>query len=560
MKFARFILIGIAAVATGYLFNGCSHNIAGATTETTNGATGVLRNSDNTPAKSSIVKLFPASYDPVADALTDTIYTDTTDNAGVFRFSAVTQGEYTIVARNADYSELALLQEILISDSAVTTVEPGILDKPGSLQTGFTVDTDIDSSSYLYLPGTDIYTFISTPDAVHLNNVPPGVLTTILLATASGEKRNIIKTEITLHPEETVTINHPFWQYSRQIGLNTSPSGADISGNIYNFPTLVRLDSTNIDFSQLSPDGADLLFTRGATTVLPFEIEVWDIPARKAAVWVKIDTLFGNNSTQSISMYWGTSAGSAAAPSSSAEVFDTTDGFQGVWHFSDSENGQIKDATLNGYHGAAPDSARPSLSGGIAGNCRNFNGSTNYISMPNTAESKLSFPEDGSYTVSAWVLIDSFDGSSHCIVSKGYQQYYLRSTYISMSMQSATPLWEFVQFGETSKWQTSNYPAVSRQWAHLAGVRQGAVQRLYCNGELVDSTIDEWYNAVSRNTANDLIVGKFAKQITVPINEGYCYFKGGIDEVRIESRAKSPEWVRLCYMNQRPDDRLVAFR
>jgi hypothetical protein len=65
--------------------------------------------------------------------------------------------------------------------------------------------------------------------------------------------------------------------------------------------------------------------------------------------------------------------------------------------------------------------------------------------MPNTANSKLDFSQDGYYTVSAWVYLDTLDGVSHCIVSKGYEQYYLRSTYISTNVLNIKPMWEFVE-------------------------------------------------------------------------------------------------------------------
>lgn len=257
-------------------------------------------------------------------------------------------------------------------------------------------------------------------------------------------------------------------------------------------------------------------------------------------------------------MYWGNPG--ASAQSSGSMVFDTANGFQGVWHLKENGNDPVLDATANHYNGTAYNMTGDSPIPGTIGNARAFNGDSSYITMPNTAYSKLNFSENGYYSVSAWVYLDTSDGASHCIVSKGYEQYYLRSTYISMSVPAMSPLWEFVEFSETVKWQTSNTPASVKQWVLLTGVRQESKQLLYCNGALVDSAIDVWSNAVSRNTTNDLTIGRVAKSVTVPINEGYCYFKGGIDEVRIISTVQSPDWVKLCYMNQRSDDRLVVFK
>jgi hypothetical protein len=38
------------------------------------------------------------------------------------------------------------------------------------------------------------------------------------------------------------------------------------------------------------------------------------------------------------------------------------------------------------------------------------------------------------------------------------------------------------------------------------------------------------------------------------------FFKGIIDKVRGTSVAPSADWVKLCYMNQKAEDALVAFR
>jgi len=48
--------------------------------------------------------------------------------------------------------------------------------------------------------------------------------------------------------------------------------------------------------------------------------------------------------------------------------------------------------------------------------------------------------------------------------------------------------------------------------------------------------------------------------VTAPSYDGFCYFKGKIDEVRISSAPLSPDWIRLCFMNQRENDKLVSFK
>lgn len=551
-----FLLPLLAVIAILLISTNCTHNLAGATTETTNGVVGVVHNSDNTPSANTVVKLFPDDYDPVADAGLDDGFIDTTNTKGSYQFKKVSSGRYVVIARNRSDSTSCLIRDITVTDDSLTTAPVEKLKGSGSIATDFSSGGVI-SNGYLYIPGTDIYSRIGTDGSVLLDDVPAGTIREIILASDNNKKSNILRSAITVDVGKTTMIELPLWKYGRKLTLKTTSAGADVPGDVYNFPVLIRLNGSNFDFSQARADGTDLVFTGKSNAVLPREIERWDAAAKRAEIWVKVDTIRGNDSSQSITMYWGNQA---ASQISTGAIFDTGDGFQGVWHLGEASDGATRDATINKYDGTSPDSASPQVAEGIIGNCRVFDGVKDYITMPNTAEGKLNLPENGNYTISAWVLLDTLDGMSHCIVSKGYEQYYLRSTYASEKILLSSPLWEFVEFGENVKWQTTTCPASNKQWALVVGVRQGNRQFIYCNGELVDSTIFEWPNAVSRNTSNDLYIGKFSKAVTVPVSEGFCFFNGSIDEVRIINTAQSPDWVRLCYMNQRPDNRLVIFR
>jgi hypothetical protein len=270
-----------------------------------------------------------------------------------------------------------------------------------------------------------------------------------------------------------------------------------------------------------------------------------------AEIWVLADTLRGNNSNQSITMYWG--ADSPTSKSKGAAVFDTTKGFTGVWHLNDAAQDTIRDATDNRIHGSSPDTARPAIAEGIIGNCRVFNGTSNYITMSNSAGGALNFPLNGQYTVSTWVYIETADSLSHVIVSKGNTQYFLWQTPIHLN----STLWEFADYRSESGWDLSVAPIDSGAWVLLTGVRDGTKQRLYVNGELVDTLIDFPFTG-PRSSSSDLMIGRFAQIMASPNNDGgYCYFKGKIDEVRICSVAENSDWIRLCYMNQRSDNKLI---
>ena len=92
------------------------------------------------------------------------------------------------------------------------------------------------------------------------------------------------------------------------------------SGDSGPYPLLVSLDSGNFDFSHSFSDGSDLRVQRLDSTALPFQIRDWDTAAKRASLWVRLDSFHrgegqrirlraGKDSTTSRSNPAGTWAG-----------------------------------------------------------------------------------------------------------------------------------------------------------------------------------------------------------------------------------------------------------
>lgn len=507
------------------------------------------------PAPSTQVMLIPSDYDASFVQENKKIIMDTSDASGRYKFDNVTPGTYNVQAVQLEKRTRMLVTGVEVSEGDTIAVRPDSLVKPGSVKL---YSQSKSGEVCVTIPGTDIAKSVEgSINEIILDSVPAGIIPeiryTVIKDSIVVKKQNIIV------KSSDTTLLAVSWDYLRRIFLNTTASGADVNTDVYSFPVLIRLSNSNFDFSKAKGNGEDIRFTSVQGSPLPHEIELWDSTSGKAAIWVNIDTVYGNDSTQSIVMQWGNSK--ADNFTDGTLVFDTAAGFQGVWHLGDSEADSVRDATVNDYDGFSSDSTRPSIGTGAIGNCRIFDGKSDYITMSNTASSKINFAQDGYYTVSAWVYVDSLDGKSHCVVSKGYTQYYMRFTYVSRNIINPKPLWEFVEFNESKAWQVLNCPATSKQWVYLVGVRKGTEQFLYCNGDPVSSALDIWENQdVSRETTDDLSVGRFADAIKIPSPEGYCYFKGGIDEIQILNTAQSEDWIKLSYMNQRSDDYLVVFK
>jgi hypothetical protein len=550
-----FLLVSIVA---GSMVTCDNLNLAGGGLDTeTSGGTiiGLLASQDGTPEKHASVFCVPSSYNALKDPQLSGPLINTTDDSGHYRFDRVKKGEYNIQAASTDNNTSVLICGINVNSGPVS-VPGATLHSSGMLKIIFP-DAAGDTSGYCFLPGTTCFTQVRNGSAV-ISNVPVGFVPAInYFNNTDSTKNHVVKTDFFLSSDDTTVVSDltPS-KFSKKLFLNTSGTGANCNGTVYNFPVLVRLNSANFPFSEAQSTGADIRFTKQNGLPLSYEIEQWDATSQKAAIWVNVDTVFGNDSSHFITMYWGAPA--AQSMSNGPAVFDTANGFQGVWHLAETGNTTAKDATGNHYDGTPSDTA-PDAAEGMVGQCRSFNGSSNFIRMNGTANSKLNFQENDIYTISAWAYAETLDNTSHLIVGKGNEQYYLK--FKSSAPAASFMVWEFVEFHDKVGWDITNslpLPPSAKTWVYLTGVRKGAAQYLYVNGTLVDSSISVNADNISSVTVDDVTIGRFLSKPPDSI-EGTCSFRGMIDEVRISNVAYNADRIKLSYMNQKEQDALVKW-
>jgi hypothetical protein len=531
-------------------------SVAGGSSSTDNGKVfGQILLENGEAAPNTQVNLYRSDYDPFRDSGVQLI--DTTNETGEYEFTEISSGEYTVEAVDINNRTRALVQSIIV-DSLNVNPTDAVLSKTGTITIKIP-DENRDKESYVYIPGTSCFAKVNDSIAV-LDSVPAGTITSLICKSIIDTTENhTINADISVVSGNNVIVMDYFrWNYSRQLVLNTSNTGAGTKSTVTNFPVLIRLSETNFNFSQSRHDGSDIRLQKSNGSLLSYEIERWDAVAKKAEIWVMLDTIKGDNSDQYITLFWGNA--NVSDNSFSNSVFDTSKGFQGVWHMNGNSDAAINDASANQYHGTPSGATLPQSVEGVIGTARSFDGLTSYVVMPNSASGKLDMAQNSNYTFSLWVNTDLIDSLWHVIASKGHEQYYLK--YKCFGNQKAS--WEFVEFQDQKGWdicEDSIPPAPGpAQWVHLTGVRNGLKQYLYINGNLVNETINTHTGNYQRVTTDDFFVGRSARQVLIPSDEGWCYFKGKIDEIRLVNRVLSPDWIRLAYMNQKSDDALVQFR
>lgn len=534
------LLLFVACCAVAHLY--CLQLAGGGTDTETGGVKvyGVMVDSAGTAKGNVEVSLIPADYNPLSDAGRNAILTDTTDADGGYAFAVRIPGIFNLQSKSLVEQKRSLISGISVEKRPVSlpadtlhttgTIKVLLPDSPDSLE------------YYVYIPGTTFFSRVEN-DMVIIDSVPAGFIPALYYTQRNDSSTvQVIRVGASITAGDTSTIaDYHKWNFSQKLFLNTTASGADVASSVCDIPILVRLTAQHFSFNEAASDGRDVRFTKPNGAPLFHEIELWDPSRGTAAIWVLVDTIRGNDDTQYIIIHWGNP--SAANVSNGARVFDTGCGFAAVWHLAENSGTTFNDATANGWYGISGGSASevPDPVPGMIGDGRQFNGTSQGIAIPNSGTGTLDYPHDGRFTLSAWVFFNRPDSSYHPIVCKGDFQWGLQI--------KDTNRWEIFVF-DKNMYYCTRHPAVAGEWKFVTGIRDSEKIALYIDGELVIDSIIElpW---PPTDTSRGVYIGSYP--------ERRRYWNGTLDEVRVQSRVVSEHWIRLCYMNQRRDDKLVVF-
>ena len=348
------------------------------------------------------------------------------------------------------------------------------------------------------------------------------------------------------------------WIYFRNIVLNTSASGAKVSGSVTNFPVLIRLSAADsLIFKNSKDSGQDVRFSKSTGTHFPYQIERWDKPNMVAEIWVLVDAIIGSNSAQSIKMYWGNS--SAADSSKPTAVFNTSNGYMAVYHVA----GNLNDATPNAYTGADTGTIDADTTA-LIGHGRRFDG-LHFFSpgvLPDRPRGTIScwfrpgfdFNSSRTYCNGIWgkktsdtnnatltlrgSVFNNGEGNPGCILTK---------------MENKTGASTSASIYLTTNTNSFN----AGVWHHVAWTWGNNADSIYLDGTRENSKENITDGSIGvTGTGNDEIGrSKYDLDANVPHNPNTSfnpsYFLGTMDEIRLDTAVRSSAWVKLCYQNQR---------
>jgi hypothetical protein len=313
---------------------------------------------------------------------------------------------------------------------------------------------------------------------------------------------------------------------------------ARIAEQLVDFPLLVRLGSEHLDRAQLQPDARNLAFYLDGAT-LAYEIEDAGEPV---LAWVRMPVL----SESGLAIRVGYGSGTAA--SASEPVWSAA--YAGVFHLAE-VSGPPRDATGR-YTGASiveigstPFAAAP----GRIGGGRGFQSMRNHAVQIDALDLMYS-----SFTVSGWIYQLVVPAGYHALVTRA--QGTGDANFFWIGGHAGRFIGEVYRSSGTVN-LVSNKPIEVDRWVHLAlsatsaGIASQAT--LFINGavDLIQS-ID---GLPPPGTERPIVLGADNNSGSPQPRDDLL--DGRLDEVRIETVARSAEWMRADYLSM--TDQLIRY-
>ena len=273
----------------------------------------------------------------------------------------------------------------------------------------------------------------------------------------------------------------------------------------------------------LSPPHGDLRFTTpDGELVLSHEVETWNALGT-SSIWVKLPQLAA--ATQ-LRIWWGKS-GQSPPPTA-----PTWSAFNGIWHLNDTL-GFATDSSQNSM--SATSTALVSAASGIIPGSAELNGTSSNVAINNTAALNPTL-----ISVEAWVKTTSGTGTPSIFTKDQTNGGTNRVWQFRLNLGKP----EFLPFNASTNAIAASPTAVNdNQFHHLCGTWDGTTARIYVDGILKNSV--PFSGFLKTNQSNKAFIGRSE-------NNSANYFTGSIDEVRLSPVARSADWIRATFDNQKP--------
>lgn len=491
---------------------------------------------------------------------------------GSFRFESVARGRFNLEAATAEGTRLLARSINVVKDTAFPETDLVARD-PAFLKVDLT-PVQAGSTGYVYMLGTSLARAASAADFARgwmlLDSVPAGTLPSVWFAYAGRPHSDdvMLAAEPIATPGDTSIASHngklpkvgvivlipPIADTTDTVppikpidpidtvGAVDPDSVGQVASSaaVSEFPMLLRLDSSNMNFARSKLRGRDCIFTDSEGNTLSYAIESWDSAAGTASVWVHLDSVKSNR-TLFLKIGEGP-ADTTARPG----VFDPSRGWLGVWHFSETgtarQSGYANDATQRGnYAGTATGRSLWYSRYGVAGGGVSFNGRDEGLSTSKPVNASQDF------TVSLWFRTTTAHGGLLFGYSQGTEGAGNRQIWMDDYGRISYHVWT----RESSHTMMTNGTYFNDgKWHFLAATWNKGRMSLYADGRLLNETNT---GITLPSVSGTWTIGHggldWWTRSTYPSSFN---FHGEIDEARVSSVVRSPAWIKLSYDTQKP--------
>ena len=319
------------------------------------------------------------------------------------------------------------------------------------------------------------------------------------------------------------------WSERSTISINTTPTGANLSGPLNETSVLLRLHAGNFPgFLTVRDGGADLrLIAADDLTSLKYHVERFDPISQMAMVWVKLPSIAPQSTTDSFFLYYG----NAAAPNADEANASFDVSTAAAFHFNETQGTPVDSSAY----------ATPISSGDFFSNPASIIGTG--ITLPGTSplviddNGALLMSADLGWTVSAWVRFSALPEQPVVIFERLSND---EEFVVSLEQETISAK---INDSETS----SLAPVVAGQWHHLAVVLANGRLELFLDGKPVGAAPAEL-----GPMSGPLFVGGTAE------SEGLAAFD--LDELRIDVTGRTADWIAFSAAVQGPgNDALITY-
>ena len=324
---------------------------------------------------------------------------------------------------------------------------------------------------------------------------------------------------------------------ARRIKLSITNPAAEA---LLDFPMLVRLNASRIDYADTQDAGQDLRFVDADGTALAHEIERWDEQGT-SEVWVRVPRVEPSTTTDYFWLYYR----DPAASDGQNRMAVWTAAYALVYHFEEDPSGaapQVLDSTSFSNHGTSAGSmAANALIAGPIGRALAFDGNNDWLSAANdpsielSAEVSITWFARRSGNATQYVCDMESPGSEAESDNHLYELYFESDNSLTME-------WEFGGGNNAIVSSTAPTATAPGVWSHYAATRDVTANqvRFYENGGAVGAAVSYGTDPSGGTQSTFWLAGH--------TNSSKNPLAGAIDEFRLARAVRSPAWIRAEYL------------